>query len=114
MQVGTYGDITYLEHFASFLQRSHFTREFASVSTDLISLVETSPSLRYIAVAIGALEASRRGSARSLLARQSPRYIAFGSYGSSLEALQSQISTGDAAHREGALWTTFLLGQFEV
>lgn len=104
----------YLEHFADFLHQSHFTREFASVHTDLVPLVSTSPPLWHVAVAIGSLRASRKCSVRSLSRRESTHYVAWKSYGDSIQALRSQISENFSAYEEDTLWCTFLLGLFEV
>ncbi|POR31888.1 Uncharacterized protein TPAR_07908 [Tolypocladium paradoxum] len=112
--VGQPSDIIYLDHFASFIRRCQFTRGFASISTDLAPLIQASPSLRDLAVAIGALDASRRGSVSSFRGRESPRCIAFRSHGRSLRALGARLATADAAHGEDVLWSTFFLGLFEL
>jgi hypothetical protein len=114
MNVDRPRNITYLDHFASFIRRCQFTREFASVSTDLAPLIQASPSLRDLAVAIGALDASRRGSVSSFRGRESPGCIAFRCHGRSLRALRARLATADGAHGEDALWSTFLLGLFDV
>ncbi|KND91844.1 hypothetical protein TOPH_03447 [Tolypocladium ophioglossoides CBS 100239] len=112
--MGRPSDIVYLDHFASFIRRCQFTREFASGSTDLLPLIHASPSLRDLAVAIGALDASRRGSVSSFSPRESPQCIAFRFHGRSLRALRARLATADAAHGEDVLWSTFLLGLFEL
>ncbi|KAK5993672.1 hypothetical protein PT974_07107 [Cladobotryum mycophilum] len=104
----------YLECFAAFLDRCRFRRGFISVSQDLVPLIYQSPSLQDIAVAIGALNAGRRGSARSVDEGNSPEYVAFRSYGRSIQALQVQLAAPDVAESEDVLWGTFLLGLFEL
>lgn len=107
------GDI-YLDHFVSFIQRCQFTRGFASATADIVRRIHTSQSLHDLTVAIGALEASRTPSVRSGLLRDSPLYIAFSFYGKSIQTLNHKLETADALHCDDVLWSTFLLGLFEV
>ncbi|GAM84870.1 hypothetical protein ANO11243_028720 [Dothideomycetidae sp. 11243] len=111
-QIIKQADIVYLDYFKTFIQRFNITLDFGSVGDDLVPLVGNSVALRHVAVAIGALEASRRGSITPP-GRQSPRLVAFTAYGSSIQALQRQISTDKLAYGEDMLWGTFLLGVFE-
>lgn len=84
------------------------------MTTDLMPLIQASPSLQNVALAIGALDASRRSSVRSLHGQNSPWYIALSLYGRSIQALQTQLATTVSAQCEDVLWSTFLLGIFEV
>ncbi|KAI5458297.1 fungal-specific transcription factor domain-containing protein [Mariannaea sp. PMI_226] len=110
----THDDVLYLNYFALFMQRCQFTRRFIAITSDLLPLVHTSPSLRDLTLAIGALEASRRGSVELLTHRASPKYTAFSKYGKFLQALHSRLNSADAPVEEDTLWITFLLGIFEL
>lgn len=113
-QVSKPEETLYTEHFALFMQKCQFNRAFASVPKDLLPLIHVCPSLREIAVAIGALDASRRGAVGLRRGQDSPRHIAFSSYGKSIHALSTQLENTTSVQREGVLWSTFLLGLFEV
>lgn len=70
--------------------------------------------LRDIAIAIGALDANRRADIGHNLHHPSPRVVAFTNYQRALTRLQDKLSLKDAPQRDDVLWTTFLLGLFEV
>jgi hypothetical protein len=109
-----HNDNVYLDLFAAFLRRCQFTGGFIHVDRDLFDLVHTSPMLQDLALAIGALEASRRASCSLLHAPSRARATAFACYGKALKALREQLAMAGAAHREDVLWSTFLFGLFEV
>lgn len=104
----------FFKYFLAFIQRCQFTRRCASIGQDLVPLIQSSPHLLHIATAIGALEASRRGSSRAFYEQQSPHLIAFSSYHKSILAIRASLSCKGVAQREDILWGTFLLGLFEV
>ncbi|PYH84379.1 hypothetical protein BO82DRAFT_254046, partial [Aspergillus uvarum CBS 121591] len=105
----------YLDHFASFLQRCRFSDAFAAANADIISVIGRYPLLRHITMAIGALEAGRKGAIRSFGAQESPLQIAFRACGRSIRSLRATtVSTGDPVYREDVLWCTFLHGLFEL
>ncbi|KAM5370890.1 hypothetical protein ACJZ2D_008323 [Fusarium nematophilum] len=112
--VNRHEDILYLDYFALFLQSCELTREFGSITPDLLPLIHASLPLRAVTMAIGALEANRRGCVSSDPERQSPQHVAFRSYGDSMRALQPLLQLADAFCREDVLWSTFLLGLFEL
>ncbi|OBT91318.1 hypothetical protein VE01_10659 [Pseudogymnoascus verrucosus] len=100
--------------FLLFIQQNRFTASFQSLDTEILYLVRTSPLLYHSAVAIGALDASRRGSISVSKGRESPQYVAFSSYRASIRVLQASVSEKDAAQRDDVLWGTFFLGLFEL
>ena len=104
----------YMNLFAAFIQRCQFTSGFVSVEKDLVCLINSSHLLYDLALAIGALEASRRPSCSQLYTTDKARIAAFRHYGNALNALQGQLAKAGAAHREDVLWSTFLFGLFEV
>lgn len=104
----------YLDHFACRLQRSQFTPDFQDVAAELLPLIHSSPSLHDIVLAIGALDASRRCSVKSSVARDSPKATAFHLYGKSIKAFQWRLENLDGGSNEDLLWTTFFFGLFEV
>ncbi|KAJ5748989.1 uncharacterized protein N7511_010685 [Penicillium nucicola] len=114
MQVRKHDDAIYLEHFASFIQRCHFSEEFAATNTDIVTIIGKYPLILQISIAIGALDASRKGSSRSFGALQSPQYVAFRACGRSLQDLHSAVSTANPVFRDDVLWSTFLHGIFEL
>ncbi|KAL7935946.1 fungal-specific transcription factor domain-containing protein [Trichoderma chlorosporum] len=114
LQVQEHADEIYLSNFATSMLRCQFTRDFIHIARDLVPLMLTSPWLRDLAVAIGALDASRRASIKSFPERESPECIAYRSYSRSLQLLQQRLQTSDAAACESVAWSTFLLGLFEL
>jgi hypothetical protein len=100
--------------FLLFIQQNQFTASFQSLDTEILHLVRTSPVLYHSAIAIGALDASRRGFISVPKGRESPQYVAFSSYRTSIRVLQASVSENDAAQRDDVLWGTFFLGLFEV
>ncbi|PTB37977.1 hypothetical protein M441DRAFT_147301 [Trichoderma asperellum CBS 433.97] len=76
--------------------------------------MHTSPALRDLGIAIGALDASRRASTRTSLEQERPQCVAYRSYSRSLQSLQLQLQTKDAATSQDVAWSTFLLGLFEL
>lgn len=113
-QVNKHKENLYLGQSASFMQRCQLIRGFASVTAELIHLMEKSPSLRDVATAIGAHDASRRSSVSSFRGQDSPGYTALSLYGRSIQALQIQATNTASARHDDTLWSTFLLGIFEV
>lgn len=113
-QLPKHNETIYLDQFGLFMKKCQFTKAFASVTADLMPLVQTSPSLQDLAGAIGALEASRRASVRSFRGQESPQIAAFRLYGRSTRALRRQLETTEPGKYQDILWSTFLLGLFEV
>ncbi|KAL7809322.1 hypothetical protein V8C44DRAFT_366232 [Trichoderma aethiopicum] len=89
-----------------------FSKNFVDIARDLMPLMQTSPPLRDLAIAIGALDAARRVSVRS--ERESPQLVAYLPYGRSLQSLQQRLKTPEAAACDDVAWISFLLGLFEV
>ena len=106
--------IRFLDSFSAFIRLNQFTKRFQSLDADLLPLIQKSTALHQAAVAIGALHASRHSSVRTLGGQKSPSYVAIESYRSSILSLQTRLAEGDAARGEDVIWSTFLLGLFEV
>ncbi|KAF3056906.1 hypothetical protein CFAM422_012570 [Trichoderma lentiforme] len=113
-QIQTHSNDLYLSNFAASLLRCQFTPDFTDIAQDLLPLMQTSPSLRNLAIALGALDASRRSSIRSFAQKESPQCVAYRSYNRALQSLQQRLQTSDAAVCEDVAWSTFLLGLFEL
>ncbi|KAH7184588.1 uncharacterized protein B0J16DRAFT_414077 [Fusarium flagelliforme] len=107
-------DVTYLEFFSLFMRRCQFTRASADLASDLLPLIQTCAPLQEAAIAIGALEASRRATVNFTSERQSPEIIALQSYGRSIRRLQAELDTLEASQCQGVLWCTLLLGLFDL
>jgi hypothetical protein len=107
-------DRIYMDVFASFMRRCQFTSRFVSIDKDLSGLVQSSSLLHDLALAIGALEASRRASCTQLHASDRSQARAYKFYGNALSALRRELAKAGAADREDVLWSTFLFGLFEV
>ncbi|KAJ5327911.1 hypothetical protein N7452_008301 [Penicillium brevicompactum] len=104
----------YLDHFASFIQRCHFSKDFAATNADIVTVMGKNPLLLNIAIAIGALDAGRKGSIRSFGMLEAPQQIAFRACGKSIQDLYSALSTTGSVFREDVFWSTFLHGLFEL
>ncbi|KAM6519324.1 hypothetical protein FALCPG4_012967 [Fusarium falciforme] len=113
-QVSRSPENLYLDHFVLFMKHCEFKKGFWDVSSDLVPLIQTCPPLQQATVAIGALEASRRGYTSTSSGPESPQHLAFKSYNRSIQALQGQLQSPEALQSEGVLWCTFLLGLFEL
>ncbi|KAL6802880.1 fungal-specific transcription factor domain-containing protein [Trichoderma sp. SZMC 28013] len=114
LQIQIHSNDLYLSSFTASLLRCQFTRDFTDIAQDLLPLMQTSPPLRNLAIALGALDASRRSSSRSITQKESPQCVAYHSYNRSLQSLQQRLQTSDAAVCEDVAWSTFLLGLFEL
>jgi hypothetical protein len=110
------GDRTnaYLGQFVSVILRCQFTPKFPSIATKLLPSIEGNEQLRDIAIAIGALEACRRADIGTSSRHLPPRVVALASYQRALGGLQKKLELIDALECDDVLWTTFLLGLFEV
>jgi hypothetical protein len=60
------------------------------------------------------LDANRRAQIGTNPRHALPHTVAFASYHRALTGLQDQLGLSEAPHRDDVLWTTFLLGLFEV
>lgn len=114
LQVGKHDDTIYLDNFASFLRQCHFSKGFTATIADLATIIGKYPLLRHIAIAIGALDASRKGATRSFKKLDSPQQIAFRAYGRSIKDLYTAISTAGLVFKDDVFWSSFLHGLFEV
>ncbi|CAG8129174.1 unnamed protein product [Penicillium salamii] len=114
LQVGKHDDTIYLDNFASFLRQCHFSKGFTATIADLATIIGKYPLLRHIAIAIGALDASRKGATRSFKKLDSPQQIAFRAYGRSIKDLYTAISTAGLVFKDDVFWSSFLHGLFEL
>lgn len=80
----------------------------------MVTVIGKYPLLLNIAVAIGALDAGRKGSVGSFGKLEAPQQIAFRACGRSLQDLYSALSTTRPVFREDVFWSTFLHSLFEV
>lgn len=104
----------YLNHFIAVITSCQLTSRFPRVATELLPLMDGNEHLWNVAVAIGALNANRRGQVGKSSLHKSPQIVAFSSYQQALSSLQDKLTLSDAPQRDDLLWTTFLLGLFEV
>lgn len=106
----------YLDFFTAFLRRCQFTCNFvAAVEGELMGLVQRSRVLGGVARALGALEGSRRGDGcRRENASDEMRATAYVWYGRALGLLRGAVGERDIAGRDDVVWSSFLLGLFEV
>ena len=107
-------DTLFMDNFASFVERFRLTKEFSTVGADLLEHIHAFPHLRYAAIAIGALEASRRDAIEDRQGMASPHYSAFRAYSKSLQALQSRLDGLKETECDDVLWCSVLLAVFEV
>jgi hypothetical protein len=97
-----------------FLASCHFTENFSASTPDILRLLQSPGPLLDICSAIGALEISREGSCRNLAQETDIAQAALRLYSRSIRAFSLEISRPGFQPGEEALWTTFLLGLFEV
>lgn len=114
IQIQSHDGEIYLNSFAELLHRCQFTKDFIHIGRDLLPLMHTSPALRDLGIAIGALDASRRVSTRASLDNNWPQCVAYRSYSRSLQSLRLQLQTKGVDMGQDVAWTTFLLGLFEL
>ncbi|KAK0389690.1 hypothetical protein NLU13_3263 [Sarocladium strictum] len=85
-----------------------------NLAPDILQLLPATGPLLDIALAIGALEASRKGSARVRDKGEDPKRARLVIYGRSIRAFRDEIATPGFQPAEKTLWITFLLGLFEL
>lgn len=112
--IHTQSDDLFRDQFVRFLCHCHFTKHFADLAPDILQLLPATGPLLDIALAIGALEASRKGSARVRDKGEDPKRASLVLYGRSIRTFRDEIATPGFQPAEKTLWITFLLGLFEV
>ncbi|CAG7558111.1 unnamed protein product [Fusarium equiseti] len=112
--VAAKSEVKYLNYFSVFMKRCQFTKESTDSVSDLLPLIQTCAPLQEAAIAIGALEASRRATVNFTSERQSPGIVALQSYGTSIRKLQAELESLEASQCQGVLWCTLLLGLFDL
>ncbi|KAJ6784403.1 hypothetical protein PWT90_09464 [Aphanocladium album] len=95
-------------------QRCQFANGFASATTQLVPLMNGCSPLREVAMALGALEASRRASITSYYGKESPQVAAMNLYGMSIQSLRTKLAEAPLSCRDDILWSIFLMGLFEL
>ncbi|EFY91084.1 hypothetical protein MAC_02970 [Metarhizium acridum CQMa 102] len=105
---------TYLGHFVAVIRNCQFTARFPLVATALLPVMSGNSHLSHVAIAIGALDAHRRAQVGASRDYPSPRIVAFTRYQRALASLQDELGSSNAPQRDDVLWTTFLLGLFEL
>ncbi|KAL5364825.1 hypothetical protein BJX96DRAFT_188096 [Aspergillus floccosus] len=113
-QMTTDAKTVYVDYFVTFLRRNQFAHCANALVEDLLPLVNTSPLLSSIISAIGALDASRHGTRASYANVETPRFLAFESYSSSIRSLSIALLDPMVSQRDDVLWATFFLGLFEL
>lgn len=93
-----------------FLPMNLFIGQKVPVGPNLVELVSTSPALVDAIQAVAALHRRQL----SFGSGHAPATDALQAYGRSVRCMQSQITSGTYLDDPSALWTTFLLGLFEV
>lgn len=101
----------FIAHFFTvFIIRNDFA---TSLDTDtIIASFQNSPSLYHVAVAVGALDASKKST--SVVAKGEAKMAALTSYRTAIATFQKEIQRRDIKTNDAALWTTLFLGLFEV
>ncbi|KAH7014358.1 uncharacterized protein B0I36DRAFT_436373, partial [Microdochium trichocladiopsis] len=107
-------DVLFTDHFITFLATCQLTKRFSALAPEFIHFIQSPGPLRDIALAIGALETSRKGSIRSSGRRENTDSTALSLYGRSIRTFSKDIAAPTFQPGEEALWTTFLLGLFEL
>lgn len=70
--------------------------------------------LREVAMALGALDASRRASVTSWHGHESPHFAALNLYCRSIQSLRTKLAEAPSSCGDDVLWSIFLMGLFEV
>ena len=108
----------YLHYFDLFIQRNTFNTRHPAYDVEIRKCLgtETENHLVQAVLAIGALEASKSNSMRPNEApdHRSDIYSSLMSYSSSITALRGVMESSSDPSRVQVLWTTLLLGLFEV
>lgn len=97
--------------FTQFLPLNTFTSEKVAITDDLLAMTHTSAALRDAVTAVAALHVRQQG---LLDVAGTESVIALKAYMRSVSSVQNKITTGAFMKDQSALWTTFLLGLFEV
>jgi hypothetical protein len=92
-----------------------FTSERTPMELDLIDLAKTSPALRGAIHAVAALHSNQHSRPDMAKAnRNSDLAEGLEAYNSSVCCIRKRIDSNELLGDPSALWTTFLLGLFEV
>jgi hypothetical protein len=86
-----------------------------SINSDVLDLAKTSPALRDAIEAVATLHHKQQESFSIVLENgQCDTHQALQAYGRSVRSMQNHITSDTFLGNPSALWTTFLLGIFEV
>ncbi|KAI8937089.1 hypothetical protein NX059_006305 [Plenodomus lindquistii] len=100
--------------FTQFLPSNRFTGENVAINQDLLVMVQDSASLRDAIDAVAALHAKRWEYLNCSEQAKAVNSEALQAYMRSVRSVQDRILAGSFMHDRSALWTTFLLGLFEL
>ncbi|KAF2852378.1 hypothetical protein T440DRAFT_421311 [Plenodomus tracheiphilus IPT5] len=100
--------------FTRFLPSNTFTSEKLAINNDLLVMVQESAGLRDAIDAVAALHARKQKYLACSDEAHSVNPEALQAYMRSVRSVQDKISAGSFMHERSALWTTFLLGLFEL
>lgn len=98
--------------FSGFLAANDFG---GSLDLDtVISQFQSSPSLYYASIAVGALDLSNKLPQVPAVERKDARVGALNAYRTSIVSVQKDLNNSDIRQSDASLWTTFFLGLFEL
>jgi len=97
--------------FTQFLPMNTFASEKFTIAEDLLTMVHSSAALRDAITAVAALHAKQQGPLDEVRIESTE---ALKAYMRSVSIVQNSIAAGSFMTDQSALWTTFLLGLFEV
>ena len=103
-------DSSILYFFISFLTMNNLSSDRLPVASDLLDLMHEAPALRN---AISAVAVQHRIQQTSPL-KSADKFEALQSYSQSVSYINSLIASDSFVQDPSALWTTFVLGLFEV
>ena len=109
----THSDAKFIDHFVSWISGCHFATGFTS-DRYWMNLMLQRGQLQDVAIAIGALDASRRPAVSSRDGQRSLKIKAFVHYQKAVATLQHEVVQCNATGRDDVLWCSFLLGLFDV
>jgi hypothetical protein len=100
--------------FMSFLPMNMLAND-GSMNTELLMMAKASSALRYAVQAVATLHRDQQDQISIISSIECrPKYSVLQAYGRAVRSMQSLITSGNFLGDPSALWTTFILGLFEV